>query len=118
MKKEKTLMEGVFSRLFTVMLVGMVCGILCNVIDSAVTGQFLGRDAVAASGLTGPFVSLIGLVIALFVAGTGQLCTENMGKADIGKVNQIFSTMVVCVTVFGLLMTVLFTAFFCLCPSP
>ena len=111
MKKEKTLMEGVFSRLFTVMLVGMVCGILCNVIDSAVTGQFLGRDAVAASGLTGPFVSLIGLVIALFVAGTGQLCTENMGKADIGKVNQIFSTMVVCVTVFGLLMTVLFTAF-------
>jgi len=108
MQKDKTLMEGVFSRLFTVMLIGMMCSILCNVIDSAITGQFLGRDAVAAVGLTGPIISLIGLVNALFVAGTGQLCTESMGKADVGKVNQIFSTMVVCVVGFGCLMTVFF----------
>lgn len=104
-------MNGVFSRLFTVMLVGMMCSFLCNVIDSAITGQFLGRNAVAAVALTAPIVSLIGLVNALFVAGTGQLCTESMGKADVGRVNQIFSTMVVCVTGFGFLMTVLFEGF-------
>ena len=107
-QKEKTLMAGVFTRLFTVMLIGMMCSILCNVIDSAITGQFLGRDAVAAVGLTGPIISLIGLVNALFVAGTGQLCTESMGKADIGRVNQIFSTTVVSVMGFGCLMTAFF----------
>ena len=101
-------MAGVFTRLFTVMLIGMMCSILCNVIDSAITGQFLGRDAVAAVGLTGPIISLIGLVNALFVAGTGQLCTESMGKADIGRVNQIFSTTVVSVIGFGCLMTAFF----------
>ena len=111
MHNEKTLMSGVFTRLFTVMLIGMMCGMLCSVIDSAITGQFLGRDAIAAGGLAGPIVSLIGLVNALFVAGTGQLCTESMGKADIGKVNQIFSTMVVCVIGFGILMTVFFEGF-------
>ena len=107
-QKEKTLMAGVFTRLFTVMLIGMMCSILCNVIDSAITGQFLGRDAVVAVGLTGPIISLIGLVNALFVAGTGQLCTESMGKADIGRVNQIFSTTVVSVMGFGCLMTAFF----------
>ena len=111
MKNKRTLMEGVFVRLFSVMLVGTMCGILCNVIDAAVTGQFLGSDAVAAVGLTGPVVALIGLVTSLFVAGTGQLCTQSMGKADIGKVNQIFSTMTVCVTAFGLFATVLFLIF-------
>lgn len=108
------LVEKVFSQLFVVMLIGMLATILCNVIDAIVTGQFLGSNAVAAVGLTSPAVSAVSVVTALFVTGTSQLCTRNMGKADLEKVNQVFSTMAVCTVALCLLSGV---ALFLLAPA-
>lgn len=115
-KKEKRLqdrflVEDVFTRMFVTMLLGMITSILCNLIDSVVTGQFLGSNAIAAMGLITPMVSLVGLVTSLFVSGTSQMCTRNMGKADLNKVNQIFSTMAVCSVGLCLLSCVLLFVF-------
>ena len=90
------LVEEIFTRMFTTMLLGMITMILCNLVDSVVTGQFLGSKAVAAMGLVNPVIPLISLVTSLFVSGTSQLCTMNMGKANLDRVNQIFSAMAVC----------------------
>ncbi|MBR1635934.1 MAG: ATP-binding protein [Lachnospiraceae bacterium] len=90
------LIDGVFFRMFMVMFLGMLSTVLSTVVDSVVTGQFLGSKAVAAMGLVTPMVAISNVVTGLFASGTGQLCTRNMGKADVHKVNQVFSTMMVC----------------------
>ena len=97
-KKVRThlLIDGVFVRMFVVLFLGMVSTVLSTVIDAVVTGQFLGSSAVAAMGFVTPVIAIFNVVSGLFVSGTNQLCTRNMGKADIHKVNQVFSTMSVC----------------------
>ena len=89
------LIDGVFFKTFTVLFLGTLSTVLTNIIDAVVTGQFLGSSAVAAMGLVAPMIALSGVITGFFVTGTNQLCTRNMGKADIHKVNQVFSTMVV-----------------------
>lgn len=95
-KNEAQLGDGVFKKMFLVTLAGMIVSLLTNVVDSIVTGQFLGSKAVAAMGLVAPVISLSNVVTGFLVVGTSQLCARNFGKANLRKVNQIFSTMAVC----------------------
>ena len=106
-EKKKYLLDGLFVRMFFIMLIGMLSTMLCNIIDSVVTGQFLGSDAVAAMALVSPVVALISLAGSLFTSGTSQLCMRSMGKADVKKVNQVFSTMAVCDVVMCLSLSIL-----------
>ena len=111
---ERHLADGVFSKMFLVTLVAMMTGFLCGVVDNIVTGQFLGSNAVAAMGLVNPVTSFASLITALFVSGTSQLCVRSMGKAELERVNQIFSTMAVCATA---LCTLSGAALFALAPQ-
>ena len=106
-EKKKYLVDGLFARMFFIMLIGMLSTMLCNIIDSVVTGQFLGSNAVAAMALVSPVVALISLAGSLFTSGTSQLCMRSMGKADVRKVNQVFSTMAVCNVVLCLSLSIL-----------
>ena len=90
------LIDGVFFRMFCVLLLGTMSTMLANVIDAVVTGQFLGGSAVAAMGLASPMILFTNVASGLLVSGTNQLCTRYMGKADVFRVNQVFSTMAVC----------------------
>ena len=51
MKTDSILTRSVFNSLLTVNVIAMVSATLGMVVDSVFTGQFLGRDAVAAAGL-------------------------------------------------------------------
>ena len=95
-KRKHYLIEGIFKRNFAVMLLAMMTGMICVVVDSVLTGQFLGKDAVAAMGLITPATSVLMGIMSLFSTGIGQLCTRSMGKADLKQVNRIFSTLVCC----------------------
>lgn len=90
------LVDKTFNGLFIIMLVGMLSGMLCPIVDAVITGQFLGSDAVAATGLLAPVMSLTGVITVLFSTGTNQMCIRAVGKADLRRVNQIFSTMLLC----------------------
>ena len=92
----RLLVDGIFIRMFSVMLLGLMSTMLSTVIDAVFTGQFLGSRAVAAMGFVGPVIFLSNVVTGLFTAGTNQLCARYMGKADVSKVNQVFSTMSIC----------------------
>lgn len=110
-KREHYLIEDIFRRNFTVMLVAMLTGMICVVVDSVLTGQFLGKDAVAAVGLITPATSVLMGIISLFSTGIGQLCTRSMGKADIDQVNRIFSTLVCCTAALSAITGVVLFAF-------
>lgn len=111
LEKKRYLVDNLFARMFFIMLIGMLSTMLCNIIDSIVTGQFLGSDAVAAMALVSPVIALISLTASLFTSGTSQLCMRSMGKADIRKVNQVFSTMAVCNVVLCLSLSILLFIF-------
>lgn len=98
-KKTHYLVDEIFKRTFTVMLIAMASGMICVVVDSALTGRFLGSEAMAAMGLVTPATTIMMALMSLVSTGIGQLCTRSMGKADIEQVNRIFSTLVICTAV-------------------
>ena len=98
MKNESKLIRSSFSGILTVNLISMVSGILCVMIDAVVTGQFLGADAMAASGLLQPVVMLCNVFGALFGPGVGVVCTRFLGMARRERVNQVFSVVVIALT--------------------
>lgn len=98
-RRRHYLVDGIFIRNFIVMLIAMMAGMICVVVDSALTGRFLGREAMAAMGLVTPATSIMMAIMSLFATGIGQLCTRSMGKADLSQVNRIFSTLVCCTSV-------------------
>lgn len=111
-KQEDTdLIEGVFKRTyFLVMLtIGSMMG--CVVVDSIVTGQFLGKEAVTAMGIVTPFTCIMQVIMGLFANGGSQLCNRTMGKGNIDKVNSIFSTLACCTFVLCLGVTAIVIVF-------
>ena len=107
---DRFLMDGVFARMFVVLLLGMLSAILSTIVDAIVTGQFLGSFAVAAMGLVSPMIYISNVVSGLFVSGTNQLCTRYMGKADVRRVNQVFSTMIICSMTLCIIFSIVFFA--------
>lgn len=93
------LVKNTFYGILTVNVISMVSGILCVMIDAIVTGQFLGTDAVTATGLLNPIVMLSNLLGALFGPGVGIVCTRYMGMAQPKRVNQAFSIVMITVLV-------------------
>ena len=83
--------------------------IACVMFDAIMTGQFLGSDAVAASGLIQPVTLILTLVGALFGPGLCIVCTRYIGMANIQKANYVYSmvnTVMACLG--GVLSTLLF----------
>lgn len=86
--------------------ISIVAGIACVMIDGIVTGQFLGPDAVTASGLMQPVVMLINLIGGL-LGGAGVMCTRYMGKAQRDRVNQVYSIVLIAATVYAVVSAIL-----------
>lgn len=95
---------------FAVLLVNgssMLFSIACVMIDAIITGQFLGTDAVAATGLLQPVTLFCNLLGVLFGPGLCILCTRYMGMAKLDKVNQVFSLVVMAIIASSLAVAVL-----------
>ena len=101
MKTDSKLIQRSFFGILTVNIISMVSGILCVMIDAIVTGQFLGADAMAASGLLQPVVMLCNVFGALFGPGVGVVCTRFLGMAQRERVNQVFSVVMIGLTASG-----------------
>lgn len=74
------------------MLIGNIFQQLYNIIDSIVVGKFVGDDALAAVGATGPLVFLIiGLAFGLS-AGISIVISQYFGAGDFDNVRKAFAT--------------------------
>ena len=98
MEKNSKLIQSTFSGILSVTVISIVSGVLCVMIDAIVTGQFLGKDAVAATGLINPVVQICGLFGSLFGPGLGVVCTRYMGMARQDRVKQVFSVAMIALT--------------------
>ena len=94
MKTDTNLLNKMFSGILIINAISIVAGIACVMIDGIITGQFLGPDAVSASGLLQPVVMVINLVGGL-LGGVGVMCTRYMGKAQRDRVDQVYSIVMI-----------------------
>ena len=105
-KTDAHLLNKMFKGILITNAISIVAGIACVMIDGIVTGQFLGPDAVAASGLLQPVVMLINLIGGL-LGGVGVMCTRYMGKAQRDRVDQVYSIVMIAATIYAVLSAVL-----------
>ena len=106
LKSNDQLIRKMFIGIMITNLISIVSNIGCTMIDSIVTGQFLGTDAVTASGLLQPVILVINLSGGLIEGGLGVVCARHMGKAETQRANQTYSiititTLIFCICVMG-----------------
>lgn len=94
MAQGNQLVRNTFFGILIVNAIGMISGIMCVMIDAMVTGQFLGMEAVAATGLITPIVLLSNLLGTLLGPGLNVVCSRLIGMAKPERCNQAFSLIV------------------------
>jgi len=94
MNTDTHLLNKMFKGVLITNAISIAAGIICVMIDGIITGQFLGADAVAAAGLLHPVVMIINIVGGL-LGGVGIMCTRYLGKAQLDRVNQVYSIVVI-----------------------
>lgn len=79
---------------------------LYNTADTLIVGNFVGTNALAAVGATGPFVNLlVGLFVGL-CSGAGVVVAQSCGARDLDTVDRQVHTALVFSVVIGALLTV------------
>lgn len=77
------------------------------VIDAIITGQFLGKQAVAANGIAGAYFFVVTLVARWFVTGCQNLCAEDLGKGNVDSACNTFSVTICLTTVLTTVIAIL-----------
>lgn len=70
-------------------------------LDTAIVGNLLGPDALAAMGFTGPLTKLLVALSSMVATGAQLLSGQSLGKGDKQGVNRIFSTALLLCIVLG-----------------
>ena len=105
MNSDNRLIKKMFRGILLINTMSILSGVACLMIDAIITGQFLGVDAVTASGLVRPIVMITNLIGDLSGLGVGIVCARYMGMAKPQRANQVFSIVVISTLAVGLLMT-------------
>ena len=106
-----TLIRKMFNSLLITNTISLALNVACVLIDSIITGNFLGDDALVAAGLVQPVVLLINAVGMMIGPGLSIMVTRYMGKAEPRRIDQIFSIVIyVNIAVFLILGAVLYAA--------
>ncbi|MCR5624045.1 MAG: ATP-binding protein [Lachnospiraceae bacterium] len=95
------LIKKTFINMLIVNAISMVSGIVCVMVDSIVTGQFLGAQAVTAVGILTPITMLINIFGVLFGPGLGIVCTRYVGMAKPERVVEVFSVVITTLVIMG-----------------
>ena len=60
-------------------------------IDGVIVSRFFGADEIAAVGIALPFFSLVGVFGGILAVGMQMRCTQEIGRGNVQKMNEIFS---------------------------
>ncbi len=93
-----------YFRLLPVQILGIVVVALNGFIDSLITSRSLGTHAVAAIGLFSPVATVIGITWVITI-GVLILCSHDIGAGKKDDMISLFSTGVLVLSVFSLLVT-------------
>lgn len=107
MKDLSTGNEGKLILKFAIpMLLGNVFQQLYNVVDSIVVGKFIGKDALAAVGTSGPVIFLLISFMIGITMGFTIVISQYFGAKDIEKVQKAINTMYIFLFFVSLVMSV------------
>ena len=88
--------------------VGFIFAVALTMVDGVVSGHVLGNDALAATSIMFPLVSLSTFLSTIITSGCSNLCAIAKGDGDHEKSNRLFSLGLFATICLGLLQTVLF----------
>ncbi|MBR0409436.1 MAG: ATP-binding protein [Eubacterium sp.] len=104
MKADDYLIRRMYQGILITNIISVVSGVGCVMVDAIVTGQFLGTNAVTATGLIQPVIMIINLTGGLVGGGIGTVCTRYLGKAQPDRVNQVYSITIIAAVIVSALM--------------
>ena len=87
---------------------GLVLAIGLTMIDGVVSGHVLGTDALSATSLMFPLVSLSTFISTIFTYGCSNLCAIAEGNGDYERARRLFSLGLFATLLLGLAQSVLF----------
>lgn len=108
---KKTFITDYINRMLPSIIMSQITMTICTVVDAALTGKFLGYEAVAAEGMVTPVVMIVVAVAVIMSAGNSTTCSNAFGRGDIDEINRVFSTTLTIATVFSSICTVLLLIF-------
>ena len=88
--------------------IGFIFAIALTMIDGVVSGQILGSDALAATSIVFPLVSLSTFLSGIITNGCSNLCALAKGERDYERSNKLFTLGLMSTIVIGLSQTLLF----------
>ncbi|MBQ6296675.1 MAG: polysaccharide biosynthesis C-terminal domain-containing protein [Selenomonadaceae bacterium] len=115
---KKTFISDYINRMLPSVIMSQIIMTICTVVDAALTGKFLGAEAVAAEGMVTPVVMIVIAVASIMSAGNSTSCSNAFGKGDIDEINRVFSTTLSTSLFFSVFCTILILIFsnpICLC---
>ncbi len=88
--------------------IGFVFAVALTMVDGVVSGQVLGMDALAATSIMFPLVSLSTFISTFITSGCSNLCAIAKGEGDYEKSGRLFTLGLFANIFLGVLQTVLF----------
>lgn len=88
--------------------IGLVFAIGLTMVDGVVSGHVLGTDALAATSLVFPLVSLSTFISTIFTYGCSNLCAIAEGSGDYERARRLFTLGLFATLLLGLAQSVLF----------
>lgn len=88
--------------------IGLVFAIGLTMVDGVVSGHVLGTDALAATSLVFPLVSLSAFISTIFTYGCSNLCAIAEGSGDYERARRLFTLGLFATLLLGLAQSLLF----------
>ena len=88
--------------------IGFVFAIALTLVDGVVSGHVLGQEALAATAIVFPLVSLSTFLSGIIPIGCSNLCALAKGERDYEKANRLFTLGLMAAIAIGILQTLLF----------
>ncbi len=82
------------------------CIMISMMANGIFVGKFLGAQDMAAFGLISPLYFLMSTISTTLAVGASTYCGTLLGKGNIQKAREVFTTNAVCVIIFSLVLTV------------
>ena len=107
LQTDSRIISNMFFRLLPVQIILVAIGSLNGIIDGAMASNLIGPEALTATGLFGPMVTLTNMINAVLVGGASILCGQFMGRNQIGRSKSVFTLDVLMVFFVGTILTVI-----------
>ncbi|MBR0092963.1 MAG: ATP-binding protein [Lachnospiraceae bacterium] len=91
--------EKLFFRLLPIQVLLMAIGAVNGIVSSLFAGNYLGAEAMGAIGLYAPVSQFLTAVTVMLVGGAQILCGKYMGKNQVERTQDIFSTDMLITTI-------------------